>query len=399
MKIDVSQPGRQHTHLLLQALEHQGILGKFYTVFASNKLGVLTKVLPIKLKAQLRKRFFAQIPSNKIAHQLKLFLNEKFGKISTEVDLIKKVYEPFDQRVSRSVKHTKSGILIGYENANVNTFKAAKANGITTVLDLAQIHHGSIEEIHENFGFLDHSYTPEVLDFINSRKTEALRYTDYIFTLSSFAKDSLTANGVPDKKIHTVNLGIHLQNFYPKKKYNQNSKFRFLFVGTITRRKGLELIFEAFKALNLADAELVLIGPMANGSELLERYKGLYSYYPFMHHEELATQYREADVFVFPSYLDSWAQTVVESMACGTPAIVSENTGAKDAVIQGGGFIVPTGDLNALKDKMLHFYKNRDELEEKGRNAAKIASKYTIENYHNQIINALKHIENEKNKG
>jgi len=175
MKIDVSQPGRQHTHLLLKTLERQGILGKFYTVFASNKLGVLTKVLHGNLKAQLRKRFFAEIPNHKIAHYPKLFLNEKFGKITTEVDLIEKVYEPFDQRVSKSIKRTKPDILIAYENANVNTFKAAKQHGITTVLDLAQIHHGSIEEIHEKFGFLDHSYTPEVLDFINSRKTEALK--------------------------------------------------------------------------------------------------------------------------------------------------------------------------------------------------------------------------------
>ena len=138
---------------------------------------------------------------------------------------------------------------------------------------------------------------------------------------------------------------------------------------------------------------------MANGSELLERNKGLCQYFPFMHHEELANQYRQADVFVFPSYLDSWAQTVVEAMACGTPAIVSENTGAKDAVKQGGGFVVPTGDVNGLKDKMLHLYEHRDVVEQTGRKAAKIAAQYTVENYHNQIIEALEQIADEKDKG
>ena len=42
---------------------------------------------------------------------------------------------------------------------------------IATVLDLAQIHHEKIVDIHEEFDFLDDSYTPEVIQFINDRKT------------------------------------------------------------------------------------------------------------------------------------------------------------------------------------------------------------------------------------
>lgn len=43
-------------------------------------------------------------------------------------------------------------------------------------------------------------------------------------------------------------------------------------------------------------------------------------------------------------------------MACGTPAIVSENMGSKDAMIQGGGFVVPARDVEVLKERMLYFY-------------------------------------------
>ncbi len=399
MKINVSQPGRQHTNLLLQALEHRGMLGKFSTIFASNKLGVFTKILPKKIKFQLRKRFFSGIPSNKIEHQLIIFLKERLGNINSEKDSINKLYKPFDQWVSETLQISNPDIIIGYENANLTTFQVAKKLNIVTILDLAQIHHDKIVEIHKEYDFLDDSYSPEVIQFINNRKSLALKKTDYIFALSSFAKDSLVTNGISAEKIFLVNLGIKLENFFPKMDYNKNSKFRFLFVGTITRRKGLELIFEAFRSLNLLDAELILIGPMSNGSELLERNKDLCQYFPYMHHEELANQYRQADVFVFPSYLDSWAQTVVEAMACGTPAIVSENTGAKDAVKQGGGFVVSTGDVNALEDKMLYLYEHRDVVEQTGRKAAKIAAQYTVENYHNQIIEALEQIADEKNKG
>ncbi|MEP5935619.1 MAG: glycosyltransferase family 4 protein [Winogradskyella arenosi] len=399
MKINVSQPGRQHTNLLLQILENRNVLGKFYTIFASNKLGMFTNILPKKIKSQLRKRFFSGIPSNKIEHQPAIFLKERLGNINSEKDSINKIYKPFDQWVSETLQISNPDIIIGYENANLTTFQVAKELNIVTILDLAQIHHDKIVEIHKEYDFLDDSYTPEVIQFINNRKSLALKKTDYIFTLSSFAKDSLVTNGISADKIFLVNLGIKLENFFPKMDYNKNPKFRFLFVGTITRRKGLELIFEAFRSLNLSDAELILIGPMSNGSELLKRNKDLCQYFPYMHHEELADQYRQADVFVFPSYLDSWAQTVVEAMACGTPAIVSENTGAKDAVKQGGGFVVSTGDVNALEDKMLYLYEHRDVVEQTGRKAAKIATQYTVENYHNQIIEALEQIADEKNKG
>lgn len=398
MRIDVSQPGRQHTHLLLNALFKKGILGKFYTVFAANKFSRLFNLLPKNFQKQFRKRSFPNIPRQKIEHRPSLFLQEQLGKISSEVDLIIKVYSPFDNWVANNLMKRPSEIIIGYENANVETFKKAKSLGITTILDLAQIHHNTILDIHRKFGFLNSSYSPEALEFINSRKALALEFTDYIITLSSFAKDSLIKNGIEESKILTVNLGLNHERFYPKTKYNESAVFRFLYVGTITQRKGLDILLEAFKSLNLTDSELVLVGPMSDAEELLNEYKDYFTHKPFLHHEELADEYRTADVFVFPSYLDSWAQTVVEAMACGTPVIVSENTGAKDAVFQGGGYVLPPGDLDAFKQKMHFLYKNRDVVSELGEKASEVAQQYTVKNYHSQIINALEQIANEKNK-
>jgi glycosyltransferase involved in cell wall biosynthesis len=396
VKIVVAQPGKQHTHLLLQALERKGYLQRFFTVFAANSTQWLWPVLPNIITNELKKRLFSGVSRRLIKHKARLFAKEKLVRINSEAQLIKTVYEPFDIWVAGQLPTLQPDILIGYENANVASFKKAKSLGITTVLDLAQIHHNSIVEIHQRYGFLNSSYSPEVLQYINSRKEEALAYSDYILTLSTFARDSLVNNGVPPEKIFTVHLGINQQLFYPKPTYATDAPFRFLFVGTITRRKGLKTLLEAFKQLQLPDAELVLVGPMADGKALLASYDGLFTYIPFLHHEALAKQYRAADVFVFPSYLDSWAQTVVEAMACGTPAIVSEHTGAKDAVVQGGGFVIPPGDVAALKEQMLYCYQNRDAVSALGERAAQIASQYTVANYHAQVIKALEQIRHEQ---
>ncbi|MDB5240048.1 MAG: hypothetical protein JWP57_673, partial [Spirosoma sp.] len=165
--------------------------------------------------------------------------------------------------------------------------------------------------------------------------------------------------------------------------------FRMLFVGTITYRKGVDLLLQTFKNLDLPNAELVLVGPVSDGRDLLRLCTGSIRYVPFLHQNELATYYQEADVFVFPSYLDSWGQVVLEAMACGTPVIVTENTGAKDALVKGGGFVIPAGNVMALAEKIEYFYNNRAEVERIGREARRVAEQYTWENYYRQVTDAL----------
>lgn len=49
--------------------------------------------------------------------------------------------------------------------------------------------------------------------------------------------------------------------------------------------------------------------------------------------DELARIYAGADLFVFPSYTETFGNVVLEAMACGTPAIVANEGGVKDFVI------------------------------------------------------------------
>ncbi len=217
--------------------------------------------------------------------------------------------------------------------------------------------------------------------------------------MSEYARQTLINAHIPAGIIYTLNLGFDPGNFQLKPFYNTKKKFELLFVGTITNRKGINLVLEAFKQLNLTNASLTIVGPMADGESTLSKYKGLFTYIPFLHHEELVKFYQQADVFVFPSYLDSWAMTVLEAMACGTPVIVSENTGAKDAIAKGGGYIIPVDDVEALKEKILFFYTHRQQIEITGRRAHEVAQAYTWNNYHHQVIEAIDDIwQREQNK-
>ena len=68
-------------------------------------------------------------------------------------------------------------------------------------------------------------------------------------------------------------------------------------------------------------------------------------------HDEskLISVYQNADVFIFPSLLESFGQTLFEAMSCGLVPI-SYNVGFANDIIQNkiNGFIVPPGDRNGL---------------------------------------------------
>lgn len=67
----------------------------------------------------------------------------------------------------------------------------------------------------------------------------------------------------------------------------------------------------------------------------------------------LAAAYSAADVFVIPSRQDNFPNTILESMACGTP-VVGFDTGGIPEMIEHGrtGYLAPVGDSQALADRL-----------------------------------------------
>ena len=382
MNILVTHPTKQHTPPLLRILDRKGFLLRFYTLLAANRFFLEL--------AALRKRLFPGIPKEKIRHFPLLFFAGRLLKW----DLYGQTYRVFDRRVARRIVKEAFDLIITYENANLQTLQWSKAMGKVTVLDLAAVHHQQNERLWDQYPAY-RSILPGEAYFreMNARKVEALQYTDYCWCLSTYARQTMIDGGFPPDRVYVMNLGIDPAVFCLKSVYNtKKDTFRMLFVGRMSALKGLPELIRLIDNLALPDVELKLVGPENPGEQILEDLPEQVDYKPFMPKELLVAEYQAADLFINFSYTDSWAQTVIESMACGTPVIVTENTGAKDAVHQGGGFVIPVADTEALKEKILYFYDNRAEVERLGREAHRVAQQYTWENYHRQVIAALEDI-------
>lgn len=95
--------------------------------------------------------------------------------------------------------------------------------------------------------------------------------------------------------------------------------------------------------------------------------KGVYLYGFTQSREELAKLYSMADVFANCSYEESFSLISVECQACGTPAVVFNNTGMSETVDGETGFRVETGDYLGLLDacRKLSSLENKEQQEKR----------------------------------
>jgi len=90
--------------------------------------------------------------------------------------------------------------------------------------------------------------------------------TDHFICYSEKAKQCLIAEGVPEKKISLIPLGVDTTLFHPAN--TQNKKVTILFVGRLVEEKGIQDLCKAFALVNKSISEVKLrivgSGPLEN---------------------------------------------------------------------------------------------------------------------------------------
>lgn len=402
MKIVVSQSGKQYTYELLKALLKDGHEVTFITLFWFNpqhKLwNLLFKLLPYQFAERVKKQLAKKYdPALAKLHIIQAPLIELLRILSSKMPFLKRGEQSqfffdrwHDRFAARKLAQMDFDLLIGYEMSSKNSFKVAKIKGAKTILDLAQIHYKEIERLASEYPSLSHLQTGNFRTKVNQIKDAEYQLADHFIVLSAFAKASMTKFGVPSSELSVANLGFNPSIFKAKTKtfkdFNK-TPLKVLFVGAIIRRKGFIELLTAVSELILEthhQIEITLVGGLGDVADL-EKFKGRvsYSHVPNQSHDSLKNYYQNADLFVFPSLLDSWAMVVLEAMASGTPVIVTENTGASDAVLKyGGGKIISAGDIGALKLAIMDYLQDPQKLLEDSEIAGRVSANYEWENYH-----------------
>jgi len=267
-------------------------------------------------------------------------------------------------------------------------FAKARQNGAITIVDWGAAHPVVREELlGEEYEKCGVKKTPDGID----RQLQEFEKADYIFVASQFAYNGFVQNGVNPNKLFKNPYGANLELFKPIAK--RDNIFRVIFVGGLRIVKGVHYLLEAVDQLNLPNFELVLVGRCREEMKpFLERYNN-YKHIGGVPHTELYRWYSNSSIFVLPSLCNGFGMVVPEAMACGLPVIVTTNTGASDIVRDGkDGFVVPIRDVEALREKILFFYKNEDARVEMGHNAKEHVQQFTWDRYGVQLIKQYKRL-------
>jgi glycosyltransferase involved in cell wall biosynthesis len=160
----------------------------------------------------------------------------------------------------------------------------------------------------------------------------------------------------------------------------------FLYVGQVSRRKGVFLLIEAclkLKENGYDRYSLIIAGDGPDKKELenviqKENITKNVIFAGWVNYNQLGYYYTKCDVFVLPTLEDTWGMVVLEAMLFGKPIMCSVFAGVKEVVKEGlNGYTFDPFDTGRLAKLMEKFIKNRSLTERMGYRSEEIISPYT----------------------
>jgi L-malate glycosyltransferase len=89
---------------------------------------------------------------------------------------------------------------------------------------------------------------------------------------------------------------------------------------------------------------------------------------------DLARYYRSSDLYLSASHSDGSSISLLEAMACGLPALVSDIPGNREWINPGEqGWWFPDGDHRLMADAIIQAVEQRERLPEMGQSARQVS--------------------------
>lgn len=386
----LAHPGTQHSHQLARQLVRHSRLSEFWTGFAIPKESwsatALKTFLPERWYRRIANRFTQGVPA-KYLRTMPFVEWKALRRLRHGMSAHKVFYQRnrvFQEMIPSSSVENASA-LIGFDTASWLLAEKADRLGKPFFLDQSISHPLSSEsilrEVVRQFPKWQKDFESKPSLMLDTEMREYDLATK-IVTASYYTRQTLISQGVNADKIVVNPYGVDLQRFRPHDLSRPQRPLRFIFVGAISARKGVPLLLEAWKALAARDAELWIVGHVANHLRpLLPSLPGL-KFLGKRPHEELPGLFRQCDVFVFPSFCEGFGLVLLEALASGLPVITTEATAGPDLIQhETEGLLIKSGNLDELRRSTKFFVDNPAQIKIMSEAARRCAEKYTWEAY------------------
>lgn len=170
-----------------------------------------------------------------------------------------------------------------------------------------------------------------------------------IVPVSEWVGDNVKKSFLKNKPIIVIPNGVNTDVFKPTYidgRYLFNGKFVIMAVSSQwkSNSKGLE-DYKAMAKMLQDDEIIVLVGVPDEVSKNLP--KSIIGIRRTNNQQELAALYTRADVVCSFSEAETFGLTIIEGYACGTPAVVYNNTAPPSLITDDTGFVVPNKDYES----------------------------------------------------
>ncbi len=206
------------------------------------------------------------------------------------------------------------------------------------------------ERLSRFLGSIAERISLKILDFFYSRSRVVLAPNQELVEM---------LNAMTKRPVFLMQRGVDTELFSPAHRSRSAGRFRIGYVGRLTPEKNVRLLASLGKALlerGHDNIEFVIIGQGSEDTWLGENVPNVILT-GVLKGQVLAEAYANMDLFVFPSTTDTFGNVILEALASGVPAVVTNSGGPKFLVRHGiTGFV--TADDQSFVDYIASLVSN-----------------------------------------
>ncbi|XDD51975.1 glycosyltransferase [Leptospira sp. WS92.C1] len=251
----------------------------------------------------------------------------------------------------------------------------------------------------------------EKTDKFNIRKKIILKISnniyercDLIISPSHLIEKQLREFGLKTK-IAVISNGLDLTSFkgIPKK---LSTSPKLLHVGRISYEKNCDVILNSFKLIHdsIPDSTLTIIGdgPALPSLKIQAQNLGIenaVTFTGFIKREQLPQEYPKYDLFLTASTMETQGLVILESVACGLPAVGVDSFAIPELIHDGkNGYIAKPFDVKAIAEKSIEILKDSALYEKFSEESIRISKGHEMNACVDKMEEVYKTIASVKNK-
>lgn len=239
-------------------------------------------------------------------------------------------------------------------------------------------------------GLVDLGFTRPIIDELTKK---VFNWSDYSLAPSKLVQSQMRQLGISN--VGLWRRGVDAQAFHPgfrsaamrdEMTGGNRDETVLIYVGRLSHEKQIEHIGPALESL--PNTRLVLVGDGPARPDLERAFAGLsVTFMGYLRGERLSQAYASADIFVFPSRLETFGLVVIEAMAAGLPVVAARVGGVSDIVTEGvTGYTFDSGDTRALTEGIAKIAADRDVMRAMGAQARAFAETQSWEAIMDEVI-------------